>query len=48
VIYTESNYPRNIIFDFSENIRPYYLQNEKISTKNQKIIEQQAKKENKR
>lgn len=30
LIYNDYDYPRNIIYDFSENIRPYYVQNENV------------------
>jgi hypothetical protein len=39
VIYNESYQPRNLIFDYSENIRPYYISNEKLTNKQKKEIE---------
>lgn len=39
VIYNDRDQPRNLLFDYSENIRPYYTQNDKVSKKVAQQIE---------
>ena len=46
IIYNDNNQPRNMVFDYSENIRPYYLQNEKLTKKEKTIIEDDVKVKN--
>ncbi len=41
-IYNESNYPRNLIFEFSENIRPYYLKNNAMTVTEKQLIMEEA------
>lgn len=43
VLYDDANYPRNMVFDYSENIRPYFASNEKLSAKKKKEIEDEVK-----
>lgn len=37
-IMNSKNYPRNLLFDFSENIRPYFVSNEKMSIEEQESL----------
>jgi hypothetical protein len=43
VLYNDYYHPRNLIFDYSENIRPYFMSNEKLSQKAQQQFEEEAK-----
>jgi len=40
LIYNDYDYPRNLIYDFSENIRPYYIQNENIDEEKLNEVEE--------
>lgn len=46
ILYNEYYHPRNIIFDFSENIRPYFVNNEKMSDKQKKEVEEEVTSKN--
>jgi hypothetical protein len=46
VIYNDYSQPRNLIFDYSENIRPYYIENEKLGKNKKKAIEEEIFHEN--
>ena len=46
VIYDDRLNPRNMIFDYSENIRPYFTSNDKLTSKARKNIEEEVRNNN--